>query len=70
MQQETSPLHLRQYHPHVHARRIREAAALTGVGVDALGRRLDGGRLHAERDEPGRRIILGPDREESEGVDP
>ncbi|WP_406427204.1 hypothetical protein OHA59_16315 [Streptomyces sp. NBC_01589] len=40
---------------------------MTGVGVDALGRRVDGGRL---RDEPGRRIILGPDREESEGVDP
>ncbi|MCX5313041.1 hypothetical protein [Streptomyces sp. NBC_00154] len=54
----------------MHAHRIGEAAVLTGVGVDALGRRVDSGRLHAERDEPGRRIILGPDREESEGVDP
>lgn len=67
MQQETSPLHLRQYHPHVQAHRTGKAAALTGVGVDALGRRVGGGRLHAE---PGRRIVLGPDREESEGVDP
>ncbi|MFD3489207.1 hypothetical protein ACFWWB_01375 [Streptomyces sp. NPDC058690] len=40
---------------------------MTGVGDDALGRRVGGGGLHAE---PDRRIILEPDREEPEGVDP
>ncbi|MET8682798.1 helix-turn-helix transcriptional regulator [Streptomyces sp. NPDC004732] len=44
----------------MHTYRIGEAAALLGVSADTLRRWVDGGRLHAERDELGRRIIPGP----------
>ncbi|ATL84251.1 helix-turn-helix transcriptional regulator [Streptomyces samsunensis] len=44
----------------MHTYRIGEAAALMGVSVDTLRRWVDGGRLAAERDEQGRRIIPGP----------
>ncbi|MYX35835.1 MerR family DNA-binding transcriptional regulator [Streptomyces sp. SID8377] len=37
-----------------------EAAALMGVSADTLRRWVDAGRLRAERDEQGRRIIEGP----------
>ncbi|MGW3244833.1 TOBE domain-containing protein [Streptomyces sp. NPDC001070] len=45
----------------MHTYRIGEAAALMGVSADTLRRWVDGGRLRAERDEQGRRIIEGPD---------
>ncbi len=61
MQQETSASHLRQYDPCMRTYRIGEAAALMGVSADTLRRWVDGGRLHAERDELGRRMIPGAD---------
>lgn len=51
---------MRHYHGHMHTYRIGEAAALMGVSADTLRRWVDGGRLAAERDEQGRRIIPGP----------
>lgn len=45
----------------MHTYRIGEAAALMGVSADTLRRWVDGGRLRAERDEQGRRIIEGPE---------
>ncbi|WP_431959068.1 TOBE domain-containing protein [Actinacidiphila sp. bgisy160] len=45
----------------MHTYRIGEAAALMGVSADTLRRWVDAGRLRAERDEQGRRIIEGPD---------
>ncbi|MGY0064733.1 TOBE domain-containing protein [Streptomyces sp. LZ34] len=45
----------------MHTYRIGDAAALVGVSADTLRRWVDGGRLRAERDEQGRRIIPGPD---------
>ncbi|WP_018559111.1 MULTISPECIES: helix-turn-helix transcriptional regulator [unclassified Streptomyces] len=44
----------------MHTYRIGEAAALMGVSADTLRRWVDAGRLRAERDEQGRRIIEGP----------
>lgn len=44
----------------MHTYRIGEAAALMGVSADTLRRWVDSGRLQAERDEQGRRIIPGP----------
>ncbi|MEU1622098.1 molybdopterin-binding protein [Streptomyces sp. NPDC008238] len=44
----------------MHTYRIGEAAALMGVSADTLRRWVDSGRLRAERDEQGRRIIEGP----------
>lgn len=40
--------------------RIGEAAALLGVSADTLRRWADSGRLTAERDDQGRRMIPGP----------
>lgn len=40
--------------------RIGEAAALLGVSADTARRWADGGRLHAGRDELGRRTVPGP----------
>lgn len=51
---------MRRYHRRMHTYRIGEAAALMGVSVDTLRRWVDSGRLSAERDEQGRRIIPGP----------
>ena len=45
----------------MHTYRIGEAAVVMGVSADTLRRWVDGGRLRAERDEQGRRIIEGPD---------
>jgi molybdopterin-binding protein len=45
----------------MHTYRIGEAAALMGVSADTLRRWVDSGRLRAERDGQGRRIIPGPD---------
>ncbi|MFF3763913.1 molybdopterin-binding protein [Streptomyces sp. NPDC001922] len=45
----------------MHSYRIGEAAALMGVSADTLRRWIDSGRLHAERDEQGRRTVAGPD---------
>lgn len=45
----------------MHTYRIGEAAALPGVSTDTVRRLVDGGKLAAERDESGRRIITGPD---------
>jgi molybdopterin-binding protein len=58
----------------MHMYRIGEAAALMGVSADTLRRWVDSGRLTAERDEQGRRIIPGPElaafaRELSRGTD-
>lgn len=58
----------------MHTYRIGEAAALMGVSADTLRRWVDSGRLTAERDEQGRRIIPGPAlaafaRELSRGTD-
>ncbi|WP_431945276.1 TOBE domain-containing protein [Actinacidiphila sp. bgisy167] len=44
----------------MHTYRIGEAAALMGVSADTLRRWVDGGRLRAERDGQGRRVIEGP----------
>ncbi|WP_200839956.1 MULTISPECIES: TOBE domain-containing protein [Streptomyces] len=44
----------------MHTYRIGDAAALLGVGADTVRRLVDGGKLTAEGDELGRRIIPGP----------
>lgn len=44
----------------MHRYRIGEAAELLGVSVDTLRRWVDAGRLPADRDEQGRRIVPGP----------
>ena len=44
----------------MHSYRIGDAAALLGVSADTVRRLVDGGKLTAERDELGRRIIPGP----------
>ncbi|MET8830835.1 TOBE domain-containing protein [Streptomyces sp. NPDC004610] len=44
----------------MHTYRIGTAAALLGVSVDTVRRLVDGGKLIAERDELGHRIIPGP----------
>jgi molybdopterin-binding protein len=44
----------------MHTYRIGEAAALLGVSTDTLRRWVDSGRLQADRDDQGRRIIPGP----------
>ncbi|MFI5474227.1 molybdopterin-binding protein [Streptomyces cacaoi] len=44
----------------MHTYRIGDAAALLGVSADTVRRLVDGGKLTAERDELGRRIIPGP----------
>ncbi|QWB21154.1 MULTISPECIES: molybdopterin-binding protein [Streptomyces] len=44
----------------MHSYRIGDAAALLGVSPDTVRRLVDGGKLTAERDELGRRIIPGP----------
>lgn len=41
--------------------RISEAAELLGVSADTVRRWADSGRLHAERDEHGHRIVAGAD---------
>jgi molybdopterin-binding protein len=51
----------RHYDRAMHTYRIGEAAALMGVSADTLRRWVDSGRLPAERDEQGRRIIRGAD---------
>ncbi|MET7933328.1 helix-turn-helix transcriptional regulator [Streptomyces sp. NPDC005322] len=43
----------------MHTYRIGEAAALLGVSADTLRRWVDSGRLTADRDDQGRRIIPG-----------
>ncbi|MBB4927051.1 TOBE domain-containing protein [Kitasatospora kifunensis] len=43
----------------VHHYRIGEAAAMLGVSADTMRRWVDAGRLPAERDEHGHRIIAG-----------
>lgn len=43
----------------MHTYRIGDAAALLGVSPDTRRRLVDGGKLTAERDELGRRIIPG-----------
>lgn len=53
-------MHLRQYHQRMHTYRIRDAAALLGVSADTVRRLVDGGKITAERDDKGRRIIPGP----------
>ncbi len=45
----------------MHSYRIGEAAALMGVSGDTLRRWVDGGKLPAQRDEQGHRIIPGAD---------
>jgi molybdopterin-binding protein len=44
---------------HVNSYRIGEAAALLGVSSDTMRRWVDAGRLVAERDEHGHRIVPG-----------
>ncbi|MFD5656116.1 TOBE domain-containing protein [Streptomyces hirsutus] len=44
----------------MHTYRIGDAAVLLGVSADTVRRLVDGGKLAAERDETGRRIIPGP----------
>ncbi|MET8164882.1 TOBE domain-containing protein [Streptomyces sp. NPDC005329] len=44
----------------MHTYRIGDVAALLGVSADTVRRLVDGGKLAAERDELGRRIIPGP----------
>lgn len=58
--QKTFTLHLRHYHQRMHTYRIGDAAALLGVSADTVRRLVDGGKITAERDETGRRIIPGP----------
>ncbi|ETK30547.1 TOBE domain-containing protein [Microbispora sp. ATCC PTA-5024] len=41
--------------------RISEAAALLGVSADTVRRWVDGGRLAAERDRHGHRVVAGTD---------
>jgi molybdopterin-binding protein len=53
--------HTRIYDGRMHTYRIGEAAALMGVSADTLRRWVDSGRLRAERDEQGRRIVPGAD---------
>lgn len=60
MRQETFPSHLRHYHRRMHTYRIGEAAALLGVSADTVRRLADGGKLTAERDDLGHRIIPVP----------
>ncbi|WP_407560053.1 molybdopterin-binding protein [Streptomyces sp. 184] len=43
----------------MHTYRIGDAAALLGVSADTVRRLVDAGKLTAERDEAGRRIIPG-----------
>lgn len=52
--------HLRTYDRRMHTYRIGDAAALLGVSVDTVRRLVDSGKLVAERDELGRRIVPGP----------
>ncbi|MFB7214102.1 molybdopterin-binding protein [Streptomyces sp. NPDC056255] len=44
----------------MHTYRIGDAATLLGVSADTVRRRVDGGKITAERDGTGRRIIPGP----------
>ncbi|MFE6664573.1 molybdopterin-binding protein [Streptomyces sp. NPDC057697] len=44
----------------MHTYRIGDAAALLGVSADTVRRLVDGGKLTAERDGTGHRIIPGP----------
>ena len=53
-------MHLRQYDRRMHTYRIGDAAALLGVSPDTVRRLVDAGKLTAERDELGHRIIPGP----------
>lgn len=46
----------------MHTYRIGDAAALLGVSADTVRRLVDGGKLTAERDDMGIRIIPGPGR--------
>lgn len=50
---------MRQDDRHVNSYRIGEAAALLGVSSDTMRRWVDAGRLVAERDEHGHRIVPG-----------
>ncbi|MFC1401939.1 MULTISPECIES: molybdopterin-binding protein [Streptacidiphilus] len=50
---------MRQDDRHVNSYRIGEAAALLGVSSDTMRRWVDAGRLAAERDEHGHRIVPG-----------
>jgi molybdopterin-binding protein len=50
---------MRQDERHVNSYRIGEAAALLGVSSDTMRRWVDAGRLVAERDEHGHRIVPG-----------
>jgi len=50
---------MRQDVHHVNSYRIGEAAALLGVSADTMRRWVDAGRLDAERDEHGHRIVPG-----------
>lgn len=44
----------------MHTYRIGDAADLLGVSADTVRRPVDGGKLPARRDDPGRRTIRGP----------
>ena len=50
---------MRQDVRHVNSYRIGEAATLLGVSADTMRRWVDAGRVDAERDEHGHRIIAG-----------
>ena len=50
---------MRQDVRHVNSYRIGEAATLLGVSADTMRRWVDAGRVDAERDEHGHRIIPG-----------
>jgi molybdopterin-binding protein len=50
---------MRQDDTQVNSYRIGEAATLLGVSADTMRRWVDGGRLDAERDEHGHRIVPG-----------
>jgi molybdopterin-binding protein len=52
---------VRQDDRHVNSYRIGEAAALLGVSADTMRRWVDAGRLSAQRDEHGHRIVPGPE---------